>query len=135
MDYLFLVYMKEDQMTQLSEDEKVAGRRRAWAVLDDAVAKGVFRAANPLQPAATAITARAQNGKVTLTDGPFAETKEVLAGFWIIDCQDDREAGEWASRICLEGCYANSVEFRQIAPLPERPSMPEPAPARQFVNA
>ncbi len=135
MDYMFLVYTDEERMAGSTEAEKMAGRKRAWAVLDDAVAKGVFRAANPLQPVATAVTARAQNGKVTLTDGPFAETKEVLGGFWIIDCKDASEARYWASRICQEGCGANSVEFRQIAALPARPDLAEPATSRQFVNA
>lgn len=132
---MFLVYIDEERMAQTTEAEKVEGRRRAWAVLDDAVAKGVFRAANPLRPVATAVTARVQSGKVTLTDGPFAETKEVLGGFWIIDCKDDSEARDWASRICQEGCFASSVEFRQIATLPERPGVAEPETSRQFVNA
>jgi hypothetical protein len=135
MDYMFLVYTTTERMNHRTEAETLAGRERAYAVLDDAVAKGVFRAANPLQPPSTAVTARAENGMVVLTDGPFAETKEFIGGYWIIDCQDVEEAKVWASRLVQEGCAAISVEVRQIAPLPERPSRPKPAEVPQFVNA
>lgn len=135
MDYIFLVYTNADESARVPETEKAARRERTWAVLDDAVAKGVFRNAKPLQPVATAKTARVLNGKVTLTDGPFAESKEFLGGFWIIDCKDDNEAANWALRICESGCVLNSIEFRQIAPLPSRPDEPEREKVRQFVNA
>jgi hypothetical protein len=135
MDYMFLVYTTTEKMNHGTEAEKMAGRERAYAVLDDAVAKGVFKAANPLQPPSTAVTSRIANGKVMATDGPFAETKEFLAGYWIIDCQDIDEAKAWASRLVQEGCSATSVEIRQIAPLPERPSRQNQSEIPHLVNA
>jgi hypothetical protein len=134
MDYMFLVYIDEERRAARTEAERAEQQEQAFTVLDDAVAKGVFRAANPLQPPATAVTARTQNGRVTLTDGPFAETKEFLAGFWIIDCQDLNEAKRWASRLS-QSCCGNTVELRQIAALPERAARPNAAKAAQLMNA
>ncbi len=73
-----------------------AGHR---AVMEEAFRRGVFRAADPLADSSTATTIRVQNGGVLLTDGPFAETKEQLAGYYILDCQDLDEAIEWAAKI------------------------------------
>jgi hypothetical protein len=69
----------------------------------------------PLEPTATATTVRVQNGKVLITDGPFAETKEQLAGYYILDCQDLDEALAWAAQIPT-GCRggAGCVEVRPI---------------------
>ena len=78
--------------------------------------KGVLRGAEPLAPTSTATTVRIQNGKALVTDGPFAETKEQLAGYYVIDCENLDEAIEWAAKIptsCKgdEGCI-------EVRPLP-----------------
>ena len=69
----------------------------------------------------TATTLRMRNGKLSITDGPFAETKEQLAGYYILDCENLDEAIAWAAKIptaCkgVEGC----IEIRPIAPIPPR---------------
>jgi hypothetical protein len=84
-------------------------------------AEGIFLAADPLQPTATATTIRREDGKPTVLDGPFAETKEQLAGYYFLDCNDLDEAIEWAAQIptgCKggEGC----IEIRPLAEIPAR---------------
>ena len=79
-------------------------------------------AADPLQPTATATTVRTENGRPLVLDGPFAETKEQLAGYYTLDCKDLDEAIEWAAKIptgckCGEGC----IEIRPLAAIPPRP--------------
>ena len=61
-----------------------------WAVMDETRRSGIFEAAEPLQPTATATTVRTEGGKPLITDGPFAETKEQLAGYYILDCRRSR---------------------------------------------
>ena len=69
-------------------------------------------AAEALQSVDTATTVRVRNGKVSMTDGPFAETKEQLAGFYLVECKDLDEAIEWAAKI--PGSEVGSVEVRPI---------------------
>jgi hypothetical protein len=124
MDYMFLIYVDQAMETKKTESDKLKRLERGWALLDDAKARGVFKAASPLFPTTAARTARANHWTVSITDGPFAETKEALAGFWIIDCKDTDEAEYWASRLAQTGC-ATSVEFRPIGAIPLRPHQEE----------
>ena len=89
--------------------------------MDESKRKGVFVAASPLQPTATATTIRKENGRPLVLDGPFAETKEQLAGYYILDCANLDEAIAWAAKVptaCRggEGC----IEIRPIADIPPR---------------
>ena len=77
-------------------------------------------ASEALQPVATATTVRVRNGKVSVTDGPFAETKECLAGFYMIEARDLNEAIQIASRI--PPAQVGSVEVRPIRPIREAPN-------------
>jgi hypothetical protein len=80
---------------------------------DKAAAEGVFVAAEALEPVSTATTVQVRGGKggeVTHTDGPFAETKEVLGGFYLLDCADLDEALAWAAQI--PGAWHGKVEVR-----------------------
>lgn len=120
MRYMLLIYSKEAEMEAVSEEE--AGRIRAGhhAVMQETAARGIFRGAEPLKSTATATTVRVQNGRALITDGPFAETKEQLAGYYILDCEDLDEAIRWAEKIptaCKggEGC----VEIRPIIAIPQ----------------
>lgn len=86
MRYMMLIYSKEmpegmspEQGRQLREDHRT--------VMEQALAKGVLRGAEPLAPTTTSTTVRMGNGKPLVTDGPFAETKEQLAGYYIMDCK------------------------------------------------
>jgi hypothetical protein len=119
MDYMFLIYADEQMESTRTLADSLKRRERGWAILDDARARGVFKAANPLYPTSAARTARPNHTSVSITDGPFAETKEALGGFWIIDCRDVDEAEYWASRLAQTGC-GSAVEFRPIAALPLR---------------
>src|SRR5262249_10367657 len=108
MRYMFLIYSKEVPMGRTTE-EKEQIRAAHFAVMDEARRRGIFQAAEPLEPTGTATTVRVNDGKVLVTDGPFAETKEQLAGYYILDCKDLDEALEWAAKIptaCKggEGC-------------------------------
>ena len=75
----------------------------------------MLRGAEPLAPTTTATTVRMQNGKALMTDGPFAETKEQLAGYHIVDCENLDQAIEWAAEIPT-GCRAGEgcVEIRPM---------------------
>ncbi len=118
MRYMMLIYSKEWEgglPPEKREQLKAAHR----ASIDAARRKGILLAAEPLAPTSTATTVRMQDGKPLITDGPFAETKEQLAGYYILDCENLDEAIEWATRIptsCKggEGC----IEIRPMPGLP-----------------
>jgi hypothetical protein len=121
MRYMMLVYSTEPP-GGLSPQEEEEVRNGHWAVIQEATRKGVLLAAEPLASTSTATTVRVQNGQRLITDGPFAETKEHLAGYYIMECENLDEAIEWASKIptrCQggEGC----IEIRPMRELPERP--------------
>jgi hypothetical protein len=124
MEYMFLIYVDEAKTAAVSTEAWAQQFERNWTILDDAKAQGAFRGANPLVSPTTAVTLRSSNGKVTAMDGPFAETKEVLGGYWLLDCRDLEEARAWGERIAQTGC-ANSVEIRAVRPMPERVEVPE----------
>lgn len=77
---------------------------------------GVFLAGDALLPTSTATTVRVRDGAVATTDGPFAETKEQLGGFYLFSCKDLDEAIEWAAKI--PGARSGSVEVRPIREFP-----------------
>jgi len=113
MRYMMLIYSKgQPDIT----DRNYAGHR---ALIQEAQRKGVFVAAEPLAPTSTATTVRVENGKPLLTDGPFAETKEQLAGYYILDCENLDEAIEWAAKIPTACSGSQGVEIR---PMPGMPS-------------
>lgn len=122
MRYMFLIYSKEAP-GELTEQQESEIRAAHFATMTEARRRGVFEAAEPLQPTGTATTVRPTGGKPLITDGPFAETKEQLAGYYILNCKDLDEALVWAARIptaCKggQGC----IEVRPIAALPETQS-------------
>lgn len=119
MRYMFLIYSRETGAASPEAMRELSSAH--WAIMDEARRRGVFEAAAPLQPTATATMVRIEAGKPLITDGPFAETKEQLAGYYILDCRDLDEAIGWAAKIptaCRggEGC----VEIRPVAVLPSR---------------
>jgi hypothetical protein len=108
MKYLCIVYGEEAQMATVDDRECAA----CGANLRDA---GRLLAAEALQPVRTAKTVRVRNGKVSITDGPFAETKECVAGFYLIDATDMDEAIQAASKI--PPARVGSVEVRPVREL------------------
>ncbi|MGZ8697889.1 MAG: YciI family protein [Gaiellaceae bacterium] len=75
-------------------------------------AQGVYVAGEPLQPVETATTVRMKNGELILTDGPFAETKEQIGGFYLVECTDVGEAIEWGSRVPVVPFECGAIEVR-----------------------
>ena len=120
MRYMMLIYTKETEsgLTREEGEKLMAGH---GATMREAAEKGILQGAEPLAPTRSATTVRMQDGQAMITDGPFAETKEQLAGYYILDCADLDEAIEWASKIptsCKggEGC----IEIRPLPGLPKR---------------
>ncbi len=126
MRYMMLIYTQETE-TRSPEEMKVVSAAH-WAVMDETTRRGILCGADPLEPTSTATTVRMQDGKVVVTDGPFAETKEQLAGYYILNCKDLDEALEWAARIPSAcGGASGSVEVRPIHEI--RKPAPESKPS------
>ena len=87
--------------------------------------RGAFQAGDALQPTATATTVRVRDGKTLATDGPFAETKEALGGFYVVEAADLDEAIDYAARI--PGAKHGSIEIRPIFELPPEVLGAQPA--------
>lgn len=120
MRYMLLVYSIETDMEGRTPEDEVKIRGGHWAVMNETAKRGIFRGAEPLKSTRAATTVRTQAGKQMILDGPFAETKEQLAGYYILDCQDLDEAIEWAKKIptaCQGG--EGSIEIRPIQPIPQ----------------
>src|SRR3984957_1667794 len=113
MGYMMFIFNEETDCATSEEMQQVAAAHRA--LMDETSRRGILRGADPLEPTATTTTVRVKNGKVLLTDGPFAETKEQLAGYYILDCEDLDEALEWAAKIPTAcGGAPGCVEVRPI---------------------
>ena len=110
MKYLCLVYLDETRLDELPDEDCVE--------FDTAIRKsGHCIASEALQSVQTATTVRVRSGKVAVTDGPFAETKEQLAGFYMIEARDLNEAIQLASKI--PPARVGSIEVRPIRPIRE----------------
>ena len=113
MRYMLLVYTQENNNATPEEMARVFNGHRT--VQEETKRRGIFRAAEPLQTTTSATTVRMQDGKVLVTDGPFAETKEQLAGYYILECADLDEALEWAAKIPSAcGGATGCIEVRPI---------------------
>jgi hypothetical protein len=120
MRYMMLIYSKETPEGP-STEESAQIRAAHGRVMMEATKKGILLGAEPLAPTVTATTVRMQDGQAMVIDGPFAETKEQLAGYYILECANLDEAIEWAARIptgCkgVDGC----IEIRPMPGLPSR---------------
>ena len=120
MRYMFLIYSRESDMAEMSVADMEQLKAAHWAVMDETRAKGILQGAEPLHPTATATTVRMEGGRPLVLDGPFAETKEQLAGYYILECKDLDEAIDWAKKIptaCKggEGC----IEIRPLIDIPQ----------------
>jgi hypothetical protein len=113
MRYMLLIYSREDDSASPEQLQQVAAAH--GVLMEEAARLGILRAAEPLASSSTATTVRVEGGRVLLTDGPFAETKEQLAGYYILDCEDLDEALEWAAKIPT-GCQGGPgyVEVRPM---------------------
>jgi hypothetical protein len=109
MKYMLLVYLGEDSMSEAEREQcyvESAGLARELS------AQGKYLAASPLHPVATATSVRVREGKRLVTDGPFAETREQLGGYYLIDARDLDEALKIAERI--PGAKYGTIEIRPV---------------------
>jgi len=116
MQYLLLIYNNERNWTELSppDVQKLMGEYMSFS---ESIAKsGHYKGGNALQPTNTATTVRVRDGKRQTTDGPFAETREQLGGYYLVDAADLDEAIGIAERI--PGARTGGIEVRPIMPTP-----------------
>lgn len=112
MKYLCLAYEEENTLNALSRSEWDALRSETLAYLEELRKSGHLISAEPLKSARTATTVRVRDRKVSMTDGPFAETKETLGGFFLIKARDLNEAIQVASK--WPSARLGSIEVRPI---------------------
>jgi len=113
MRYIALIYGDESAGAAMSPEEGQA-MHTAYATYTEELAKsGVMLGGDALQPTSTATAVAVRDGETILTDGPYAETKEQLAGFYLYECKDLDEAVSWAARI--PGAKTGTIEVRPIA--------------------
>jgi hypothetical protein len=126
MKYLLLIYMDEKAMNQAEREQCY---HDSTQLAHDLHAGGQFLGASPLQPVATATSLRIREGKRLLTDGPFAETREQLGGYFLIDANDLDAAIAVAARI--PGARKGTVEIRPVLELAGLPNVDALSEARQ----
>jgi len=117
MTYMLLVYLDEQALSE-SEREKCYGESARLA--QDLHTSGQYLAASPLHPVSTATSVRVREGKSLITDGPFAETREQLGGFFLIDARDLDEAIAIAARI--PAARVGTIEVRPVMEIAGLPS-------------
>jgi hypothetical protein len=113
---MLLIYGPADRPEPTPED--AAAQFTRWSEYTQAIEQaGVFVAGDPLQGLETATTVRVRDGETLVSDGPFAETKEMLGGYYILDVPDEDAALEWAAR--MPNIAYGSVEVRPIMAIPQ----------------
>jgi len=118
MQYLLLLYHDEKQFQALSEEEKGNLRQEYFALIDELKQKGQYLGGNPLESTSTAKTVRIRDRKPVVTDGPFAETKEQLGGYFLVEVKDEDQATAIAAKI--PAARTGSVEVRRVPVMPPR---------------
>lgn len=122
MQYLLLIYTAETGADAAVDDEAMATELAAYAAFSrDTRERNQFVAGEALEPTSTATSVRVRNGQIAVTDGPFAETKEALGGFYLLECADLDEAIEMAAKI--PSAQRGTIEVRPIWRLPAEYSM------------
>jgi hypothetical protein len=116
MKYLLLIYSEESRWATMSEAEAGEVMAEYMKFTRDIIASGNHLAGNALQPTATATSVRVRDGKTLSTDGPFAETREQLGGFYLVEAKDLDEAIALAARI--PSARVGTIEVRPIMPTP-----------------
>src|SRR5262245_380999 len=120
MRYMLLCYDDEKYWQQAGPAVHQAAIQEAVELCHDINGQGQYLLAAPLAPTSTATTVRVRNGERQITDGPFAETREVLGGFYLIDVHNLDEAIAIAQR--HSGARVGAVEIRQVMEIPGLPS-------------
>jgi hypothetical protein len=117
VQYIALIYGDEDMWASASEAEKRAVYDRYGAFGNEAEAAGVLAGGNELALTRNATTVRVRDQETLVTDGPYAEVKEALGGFYLLECESLEEALDWAARI--PGADDGSIEVRPVYVDPE----------------
>ena len=112
MKYLCLIYDEEKKLAAMSKIDFESLMGEYMSLVQDLRTSGHFVGGNDLQPTQNATTVRVRNGKISTTDGPFAETKEQLGGYFLIEARDLNEAIQVAARI--PSARLGSIEVRPI---------------------
>jgi hypothetical protein len=112
MKYLLMIYCDEAADAKRPKEEIDAEMGAYWAYTNEAKEAGAMEAGEALHPSSTATTVKVRNGKTVTTDGPFAETKEQLGGYYVVEAKNLDEAIQWAVKIP----HANygAIEIRPI---------------------
>jgi hypothetical protein len=127
VEYMLLIYVERDPAGAPAEEREAMFVEfgKYTRRLGDS---GALVAADPLEPARTAATVRLRDGELVTTDGPFAETKEWLAGYYKIDVDSHEEALEWASQIPSVRA-GGAIEVRPVQPVPASEGLDRPEAA------
>jgi hypothetical protein len=112
MQYLALIYADEAEWAALSDDERGSVYDRYRTLASDARAAGVMAGGNELAPTRDATTVRVRGAETLVTDGPYAEVKEALGGYFLLECGSIDEALDWAARI--PAAEHGAVEVRPV---------------------
>jgi hypothetical protein len=112
MKYMLLVHHDEETFSRRSEAERTGLLRESVQLANDLDASGKYLSAAPLHPTSETVCIRVRDGKRLVTDGPFAETREQLGGYFLVDAKNREEALEIAARI--PGARIGVVEVRQV---------------------
>ncbi|NWF70756.1 MAG: YciI family protein [Chloroflexi bacterium] len=112
MQYMLLIYGSEAASASMSQAEQEAEMAEYFAYTHETRAGGVFVGAEALHDTVKATTVRVREGKTVTSDGPFAETKEQLGGYYLLDCKDLDEAIKWAAK--LPGARRGAIEIRPV---------------------
>ena len=110
--YITLIYGNEAEAPAANTAERAKMHEDYGVYTQDLMKAGIMKAGDALLPSSTATTVRVREGKTLTTDGPFAETKEQLGGFYIFECGDLDQAIEWAAK--MPGAHTGSIEVRPI---------------------
>ena len=121
MKYALLIYGNETGWDGMSDDQKQSLLERYERFADDAIKRGMMRGGEQLHTTASATTIRVRSNETLVVDGPFAETKEQLGGFFLVECKNVDEAIDLATKI--PGAQTGAIEVR---PVVERPAEPHP---------
>ncbi len=116
MQYLLMIYRSEAELGKMDAAARQKMTAEYGAFTQSIIQSGNFKAGDRLQPTTTATTVRVRDGKTLTTDGPFAETREQLGGYYLVEAKDVDEAISLAERI--PGARVGSIEVRPIAGMP-----------------
>ncbi|KIG18308.1 PhnB protein [Enhygromyxa salina] len=112
MQYLLLIYANESAEAQVPQEQRQAMFGEWMSYTNDMKAAGAYVAGDALQPVSTATSVRLRDGERMITDGPFAETKEQLGGYYLVEAADLDGALEWAAK--CPGARTGTVEVRPV---------------------